>query len=104
MNMPRKVPKVVSKLCRLRLTDEIGRVIRQLPVRGLEETQVGNHVYMGTGKIRIGSLDYDAKVRIWIDDGRMMAAVKALGAGLNVSAAMTELPEAVQVAARRCLN
>ena len=110
MTMARKVPKMISKLCRLRLTNELEEMIRELPVKGLEETQVGNHVYMGRGMIRVGTQDYPVQLRVWIDGDTMRAAVRAKRAGLEVYEVLggprdiLELPEAVREAVRKCLN
>ena len=110
MNMARKVPKMVSKLCRLRLSGELSEMIRGLPVQGLRETQVGNHIYMGNGTIRVGSQEYPVRIRVWIDGGSMRAAVRARRAGLEVDEVLDgpedilALPETVRTAVERCLN
>ncbi len=75
--------KVVSKYHRLRLTDDIRKHIHGLPVVDLEETQVGNHVYMANGRICLGLEQSGVKIRIAHRDGQFKLTVKS-GNGLDL--------------------
>ena len=108
--MAKKVPKMVSKLHRLELTDDLRKMLMGLPVRKLVETQVGNHVYLADGEIMVGSRYFPVRIRVWTDGDGLRARVKALRAGLDVELPFeTEgdrkaFPAAVQEAAEKCLN
>jgi hypothetical protein len=108
--MAKRVPKMVSKLYRLELTDDLRRVLMRLPVRKLVETQVGNHVYMANGEIMVGPRYYPVRIRVWTDGSELMASVTAPRAGLEVELPFgtpedrKAFPDAVHVAANNCLN
>lgn len=108
--MAKRVPKVVSKLHRLELTDDLRKMLMRLPVKGLVETQVGNHVYLADGELMIGSRYFPVRIRVWTDGDELKARVKAPKAGLDVQLTYeTEedreaFPAAVRKAAEKCLN
>jgi hypothetical protein len=107
--MTKKVPKVVSKFHRLELTDDLRKMLMQLPVRKLVETQVGNHVYLADGEIMVGSRYFPVRIRVWKDD-ELRARVKSLKAGLDVESPFETqedreaFPVLVRKAAEKCLN
>lgn len=108
--MTEKVPKVVSKLYRIQLAGDLREMIQGLPVRGLRETQRGNHVYMGCGEMEVGSRHYPVQVRVWSEGGVLKAMVMAPRAGLDLRAPFETpedregFPEAVRQAVSMCLN
>jgi len=69
--------KVVSKYHRLRLTDDIRKLVLGLPVVNLRETQVGNHVYMADGEICIGLQKRSVRIRIAHRDGRLSLIIRS---------------------------
>ncbi len=108
--MTKKVPKVVSKFHRLELTDDLRKMLMQLPVRKLVETQVGNHIYLANGEMMIGSRYFPVRIRVWTDGDGLRAQVKAPRAALDVQLPFgTEedrkvFPATVRKAAEKCLN
>lgn len=102
--------KVISKCLRLRLTSELKETIRSLPISDFQETQVGNHIYMGNGKVRIGTRKYPAEVRVWLHDGQILARLKSKKAGLEVVAPFETAAErktfsyTVATEIARCMN
>lgn len=108
--MTEKVPKVVSKLYRIQLTDDLKEMIQNLPVRRLEETQEGNHVYMGMGEVKVGGRHYPVQIRVWSEGGSLLAMVAAPGVGLELRGPFETpeqrqgFPTAVRRAMSLCLN
>jgi len=89
----RNVQKVVSKYLRLRMTDELREMIKKIPeVESLEETQAGNHIYLGNGKIRTRSGRSWVRVRVWMKGEEIWASVRSR-AGLSVAAPFRTVKE-----------
>ena len=80
-----RAAKIISKYYRLRYSDGIRKVVEGLPIKNLEETQVGNFVYSGVGEILVGSSHFPATVRIRLEDGVPTVSVTAPGAGISVA-------------------
>lgn len=78
------IRKVISKYYRLRFTDELREVVEALPVHGLQEDQVGNHVYSARGSLDVGGRIYHATVRVRLAEEGPMVYVSAPGAGVSV--------------------
>jgi len=97
-----KTPKVMSKFYRLKMTDAIRSLIMALPVRDLEETQAGNHVYFAKGQVKIGSKYYPGDIRIWLLGRNISVSVKSRQAGFNVVFPFNS--EAEQARAPRVIN
>jgi hypothetical protein len=66
------------------MTDEIRNLLMALPVKDLQETQAGNHVYFAKGQVKIGSRYYPGVVRIWLSGENISVSVKSRKAGFNV--------------------
>lgn len=102
--------KLVSKLFRQRLAKDLKACLEALPLEGLRESQVGNHVYMGRGKVRVGASAYPVQVRVWIRDGLLTARVQTEDQRLRVEGPFATLeerqtfPRAVQDGLRMLLN
>lgn len=108
--MAKKVPKVVSKLHRLELTDDLRKMLMRLPVRGLVETQIGNHIYLADGELMVGSRYFPVRIRVWKNREGLQAQVKAPKAALDVQLPFEikedreMFPVKVREAAEKCLN
>lgn len=72
-----KLEKVRSKLIRLEMSAEIRTLLESLPIVDFVETQLGNHIYMGKGKVKIGSQTVNSYIRIWTQDNDIMVYLKA---------------------------
>jgi hypothetical protein len=77
MGTARGKSKLVSKYYRIKLSEEIGRLLRSIPIKGMVETQVGNHVYMAEGELNIGSEKHLVKIRISHRNGNFNLRVKS---------------------------
>lgn len=77
--------KVVSKYLRLRMTDDLREMLKRIPVEGVTETQAGSHIYMGSGRIRVGQRSYPVSVRVWMKQEEIWASVKSFGSRLSIS-------------------
>ncbi len=100
--MPPRTTRLVSKFYRLRISRELRTMLTALPIRKMRETQVGNHVYLANGELRVGNDFYPAKIRVWIEKGRVLAAVRAPKAGVHIQGWFDPLaiPRAVNQALR----
>jgi hypothetical protein len=77
--------KVVSKYLRLRMTDDLREMLRKIPVEDVTETQAGSHIYMGSGKVRVGPRTYPVIVRVWMKEDEVWASVRSFGSRLSIS-------------------
>lgn len=98
MTIEWKTKKLVSKLCRLQLADELERIIRVLPFTRLDETQVGAYVYAGNGTISIGLRSVPATLRASIIDGEPRMVLESRQSGIRAEFPLDE------GAARRAVN
>lgn len=98
--------KVISKYYRLKMTDRLQTVIRDLPIRGMRENQVGNHVYSGIGEMKVGAGYFPVTVHVRIVHGTPRVYISAPGAGIEVSCPFDKngTGEAVKEAIRKSLN
>lgn len=76
--------KVVSKLIRIQIGDEIRGFLKGVPFVSLKESQVGNHVYWAAGKLKLGSSSDGVTVRIWIEEEQIQLCVRTEKAGIEV--------------------
>ncbi len=60
----RRVHKAISKLLRLKMSGELGDMIRKLPLQDMVETQVGDHIYSGNGRMNVGSSSIPVTIRV----------------------------------------
>lgn len=108
--MSNRMSKVVSKLYRIQLTDDLREMIQKLPVRGLKETQEGDYVYAGSGEVEVGSFHYPVWIRVRSEDGGLTAVIEAPKAYLELQAPFgtkeerRDFPKAVRKAVSDCLN
>lgn len=58
------------------MSDDIRTFIQSLPVKQVKETQVGDHIYLGYGRIRWGLSYVPVQIRIWLHENEIMASVK----------------------------
>lgn len=93
------------------MTDELSKLLRSLPVISVVESQVGNHVYLGHGKIRTGMIEYPATIRIFLtEDGKLVASVKSDRAKIDIEQFFTteeereQFPKVVEQAIQASLN
>lgn len=56
--------KVMSKFFRLKMADDIRKLLTELPQLSLVENQVGNHVYTADGVLITGACRQKVKIRI----------------------------------------
>ena len=96
---------------RLRMTSELSKLLRSLPVVSVVESQVGNHVYLGHGVIQTGLLAYPAIVRVFLTgDGKLVASVKSEAAKIEIEQFFTteeereQFPKAVKRVIQASLN
>lgn len=64
MGEENKRRKAVSKFFRLKLADDIRKLVEGLPLSGLVETQIGNHVYVANGELNTGFCKHPVVLRI----------------------------------------
>jgi hypothetical protein len=95
-------PKILSKLYRLKLTDQIRTLIMALPAENLRETQVGNHVYYAKGQFKIGFKLYQGKIRIWLWNRNISVSVKSEEIGFQIICPFNNEQE--QARASRVIN
>ena len=67
--------KMISKLYRLKLADELREFIETLPVSDLIETQTGNFVYSGIGTVSTGVNKFPICLRIRKQKSEMLMRV-----------------------------
>lgn len=102
--------KIASKVLRQRMSAELREMLRSIPVKGLKESQVGNHVYLGHGHVEVGGRRTPAQVRVWIRDGGLMAGVSTSDGRVQVYEPFTTkeerkaFPAAVKNGMRLLLN
>lgn len=80
--MPRENLKILSKIKRMRDSETIKEIILSLPFAELEESQTGNFVYSGSGRIRINSRLYQASLHISLAKKTSMVRVIVPRAGI----------------------
>jgi hypothetical protein len=104
--MAARTPKLRSKLERLRIRDDIADFLRKAPLRDMVEDQVGNHVYSGKGKIRIGNSYVPVIVRVRMAGGEFIMILKAPSIGVTVKCPFEpkEAARAVSEAVQNNLN
>lgn len=79
--------KIKSKYFRLELSDDLKKVMEVLVEGGIEdlvETQVGNHIYSGQGKLEINGEMASVNVRVWMMNERPLLVITAPGKNLKV--------------------
>lgn len=96
--------KLISKYHRLRMSDDIRGLLKQLPVRRMQESQVGNHVYQGAGEIKVGTSYIPVSLRIRIVRGRPTVFLNADRAGIAVTCPFEGADKAVKEAIRKSLS
>ena len=102
----RKTGKVISKYYRLQLTDGLRELVQKLPISGLEETQVGDHVYSAAGTITVGGRQFPATVRVRLVSGAPRVYIRSSEAGIAVTCPFEAeaAGKAVEAAIARSLN
>ena len=80
-NSPRKL---ISKLLRLNLRDSIAQFLRTAPLSEMIETQVGNHIYSGKGKLKVGGSLANVTMRIRIVDGITTLYLNSPSVGIEI--------------------
>jgi hypothetical protein len=100
--------KVFSKYYRIRMSEQIHNLVEALPLKGMKETQVGNHVYSGSGFLCVGETKYPVTLRIRLVDGSAIVHMTSPSLLLNVTCSFEDskihLQEALETAARLQLN
>jgi len=76
--------KLKSKLERLKIRDDIESFLKKLPLKDMEESQIGDYIYSGKGKMYVGSRSIPVKIRIKIMDGGIVVTVSSPLAGILV--------------------
>lgn len=79
-----KVQKIRSKLMRLKIRDDIADFLRKAPLIDMEENQVGNHIYSGTGIIRLGNRHAEAIIRVRMVGNKTVLYFKVPRAGIHI--------------------
>lgn len=91
--MAPKKRRILSKLLRLKLTDEIRELVSLLPTKNLRESHTENYVYYAIGEIKIGTKYYPVKIRIQLQsENCITVSVKSEKAGLSVVYPFNEPP------------
>lgn len=67
--------RLASKLFRIKFSEEIRKFVNSLPIEDLAETQVGDYVYCGHGRIVTGINQVPVTVKIVRQDFGMMAKI-----------------------------
>lgn len=67
--------KLKSKLERLKIRDDIAEFLKKLPIKDMKESQIGNHIYSGAGKIRVGAFYKPTTLRIRIVDDDIIVLI-----------------------------
>lgn len=84
------LPKVVKKFQRIKLSDSIRAFIQSLPVKGIKETQIGNHVYSGYGQIGWGTSYIPVLINIEMNKDGMFTHIKTAKTGSIICPFNTE--------------
>jgi hypothetical protein len=74
-------PKVIQKFHRIQLSDNIRGFIQSLPIKDVEETQIGNHIYLGYGQIEWGTSFIPVEIHIELNDNGMFTYIKTTKTG-----------------------
>jgi hypothetical protein len=101
--------KIHSKYFRLELSDDLRKVIKILVDGGIQElteTQIGNHIYSGHGKIEIDGKLTPVTVRVQMIDERPLLAITAPGKSFKVFSPLnpSEAQERLRRAKEKLLN
>lgn len=104
--MTRANLKILSKIKRMRDSEKIKEVILSLPFAELKESQVGNFVYSGSGKMKINSRLHLVVFRVKLS--RKIASVQIivpkLGILVNCGFDKDEVVREFNEAVRKALN
>lgn len=106
MNSTWKIRKLVSKFHRIALSEHLRSVLLSLPIQDLEESQVGNYIYSGNGKLTFGNTSTPATIRVKMVDGETSLHIRAPSVGINIACALSidAAKQAVHRAMVRSLN
>lgn len=75
---------VMSKYHRIRMTDELRAMLKEIPVQNVTEEPKGDHVYLGFGKIVLGAQGHPAMIRVGAGPHGMDLTVLSPEAGVTV--------------------
>lgn len=97
---------MVSKFFRLKLRDRLERCLQTLPVEDLEEDQVGDFVYSGSGRMVVGTSYAPTRVRVRMVDDVPTLYVKVPSRGISIALPLEGegTAEAVRREAQRALS
>jgi len=91
----------MAKLMRLTMTDQLNRLLRDIPVSVRESTKT-DCIYLGKGVVNAGKARPDVTVRVFLRDGKPMVSVTSREVGLDLEGkfdtaeAQSAFPEAVR--------
>jgi hypothetical protein len=80
----KRATKIVSKYYRIKMSDEIRHFLKQLPIRNMVESQVGNHIYMGNGELQIGSEYVKMCLKIRLVQKKPVVSISTIN-GMNMT-------------------
>ena len=78
--------KLISKFYRLKMAGELRRFLEALPIRSVQETQIGDSIYMANGELRVGHMYYPVGIRVWFKHDKIVAQITAPKAHVSVYA------------------
>jgi len=67
------------------MSDEIRAILKELPLQGFEESQIGNHIYAGRGEMKVGGQYLPTCVRIRLVHGTPRVYVRIPRAGIFIA-------------------
>jgi hypothetical protein len=77
--------KAKSKLLRLEIRDDIASFLRESPLYDMVETQVGNHIYSGSGKLKVGNTFAPVTLRIRVVNDDTMLYLSAPSVHISIA-------------------
>ena len=75
---------VVSRFYRLKMSEELAKVIRSLPVRIEKEVRDRDCVYRGLGTLKLSGRGHEAEMAVLLEEGGLVARMDAPSAGLRI--------------------
>ncbi len=71
--------RLVSKLIRLKIAGDLGRLIKTMPFENLQETQEGTDAYVAFGGIRLGARIQPVRMRVRLNKSKLITEIDSKG-------------------------
>lgn len=106
MIMAQNQNKIRSKLLRMKMSEEIKKIIKISGIKNLQETQVGNFIYRASGSVQLGSFMYDVilSVKLVKEEPEVNISLPQIGMSASSSMDPKEFKEKSKKLFRSVLN